>query len=123
MAIRCTIDGRVLLFEAVGEYQLPGVKRALDTAIASPDLQAPMCMLADARDSVANPSFDEIQETASYLVSIREQFQPIWILVVRGSLRFGLARMLSVFTGEAGIELMVQRDFDEGLRVARECAA
>jgi len=49
MAIRWMIDGRVLLFEAVGEYRLPDVRSALDATIASPDFQAPMCMLADAR--------------------------------------------------------------------------
>jgi hypothetical protein len=123
MPIRWTIEKRVVLLTAEGEYHLTGVRSALDSAIASPAFQAPMCMLADARESDANPSIDEVQETARYLASIRDQFRPTWVLVVRGSLRYGLARMLSAFTAQAEIELVVQRDFEEGWRIAREVAA
>ena len=123
MPIRCSIQDGVLLVTAEGRYDLDDVRSALDAAIASPEFRAPMCLLADARDSDANPSVDEIQQTAIYLGSIRSRFRPTWILVVRGSLRFGLARMLSVFTGEAGIELRVHRDLDEGWREPREHAA
>ena len=123
MPIRWSIEGRILLFAAEGEYELDDVRAALDAAIAAPEFEAPMCMLADARASEANPSVDQIQQTASYLATIRESFLPVWVLVVRGSLRYGLARMLSVFAGEFGIQLAVHRDLDEGWREARRAAA
>ncbi len=123
MGIHCAIEGRVLFFTAEGEYGLADVREALDRAIASPEFRGPLCLFADARESTSNPSAAEVTDTALYLASIREHFLPTWILVVRGSLRFGLARMLSVFTQRHGIDLRVHRDFEEGRREALELAA
>ncbi len=123
MPISCTIRDRVLLVAAEGEYGLADVREALDAAIASPEFESPMVLFADARESASNPSASEVSQTASYLASIRHHFAPTWVLVVRGSLRFGLARMLSIFTASHGIDLRVYRDLDEGWRVVRELAA
>ncbi len=123
MPFHCTIENRVLLVTAEGEYGLEDVREALDAAIASPEFQAPMFLFADARESQSNPSASEVSQTASYLSSVREHFAPVWVLVVRGSLRYGLARMLSVFTASDGIDLRVYRDLEEGRRLVRELAA
>ena len=92
MGINYAIEDGLLLVTAEGEYGLRDVQEALDAAIASPGFEAPMCLCADATLSKANPSASEVAETAHYLGSIREHFMPTWILVVRGSLRYGLAR-------------------------------
>jgi hypothetical protein len=123
MAISCAHQGGILRVDAEGEYGLADIRSALDAVIASPDFRAPMCVLADARRSLANPSADEVRRTAAYLGSIREHFLPTWIVVVQGSLRFGLARMLSAFARRYEIELLVHREFEEAERRARELAA
>ncbi len=123
LPIRWEIQGRLLLFTAEGDYHLSDVRLALDAAIASPEFHAPMCLFADARESTANPSAIEVRETAAYLGRIRDQFLPSWFLVVRGSLRYGLARMLGVFAEQYGIDLQVHRDVEEGRRAAEELAA
>lgn len=123
MGISYAIEDNLLLLTAEGEYGLQDLQEVLGAAIASPGFEAPMCVCADATGSKANPSASEIAETAYYLGSIREHFMPTWILVVRGSLRYGLARMLSVFTSQHGIDLRVYRDIDEGRSLARELTA
>ncbi|MDJ0848856.1 MAG: hypothetical protein QNK04_10800 [Myxococcota bacterium] len=123
MPFRCVVKGRVLFVIAEGEYGLADVREALDAAIASPDFEAPMILFADARESTANPSAAEVSQTARYLATIRQHFGPTWVLVVRGTLRYGLARMLSIFTSSSGIDLRVHRDLEEGWRIVRELAA
>ncbi len=64
--------------------------------------QTRLPVLVDARQSRANPPFDEMVQTAMFSQSIAEDIGPRIALVVEGALRYGLARMLSSLAGTDG---------------------
>ena len=85
---------------AAGEYTYEDVVDAFEAAIEHAGTRLPV--LVDARQSKANPPFDEMVQTAMFSQSIADDIGPRIALVVEGALRYGLARMLSSLAGTDG---------------------
>lgn len=95
-----TVHERHIHMVAAGEYSYEDVVDAFESAIEQAGTRLPV--LVDARQSKANPPFDEMMQTAMFSQSIADDIGPRIALVVEGALRYGLARMLSALAGTDG---------------------
>jgi len=110
--------GRIRII-ADGLYTYSEVVSAFTAAIDAAPARMPV--LVDARGSRVNPPLQEIRDTARFADSISDGIGPRIALVVEGTLRFGLARMLATFGSTRGdLDYQAFRDHEEAERWLRE---
>ncbi len=105
-------DGVVLTVVAEGCYTLGEVKAVIEAATADAPVHRDCCMLMDIRRSEAHPSVDDIRDFADFLGDLPSHVVARSAWLVSADVRFGLARMLSVYANEKGITIQVFRDLD-----------
>ncbi len=103
-------EGETLFIVAEGKYSLAEVQTAITSALRESKSTRDCCLLMDIRRSEAVFSSDELRSFAKFLASLPIPIAKRAAWVVSADLRFGLARMLSVFAEDAGLELRVFRD-------------
>lgn len=94
MPIRSFVEPTRIHVVAEGDHTFAEVVSAFETAIAAAPRRLPV--LVDARESTANPPFEELRSTALFADRIADKIGPRIAIVVTGTLRYGLARMLSM---------------------------
>ena len=103
-------EGETLFIVAEGKYSIAEVQTAISAALKeSKDIRG-CCLHMDIRRSEAVFSSDELRSFAKFLASLPIPIAKRAAWVVSADLRFGLARMLSVFAENEGLELRVFRD-------------
>ena len=105
-------DGILLSVVAEGPYTLAEVKAVIGAATADAPPDRDCCLLMDIRRSEANPSPDDIRDFAEFLGNLPTHVAARSAWLVSEDLRFGLARMLSVYAEERGITIQVFRELD-----------
>ena len=113
MSVTYFIKDGVVIFVPAGQYGLDDLKAAYDAALSDPGFVTPMQIFVDARESRVNPPIEELRESAKFFGSMRPHFCEPWVIVVSEPLRYGLARMLSVFVEAYGLNIQVFRDTEE----------
>ena len=103
-------EGETLFIVAEGKYSLAEVQTAITSALRESKSTRDCCLLMDIRRSEAVFSSDELRSFAKFLASLPIPIAKRAAWVVSADLRFGLARMLSVFAENEGLELRVFRD-------------
>ncbi len=112
MAISYVLEPDFARIRAEGHYTYQEVVAAFLALVAEADRRLPI--LLDARESLANPDLGEMRLTAEFADSIAPQIGPRIALVVEGTLRFGLARMLAALgSREDRLEYRAFRDLVE----------
>jgi hypothetical protein len=111
MPVSSFVEPRRIRIVAEGEYSFEEVVCAFETAIAAAPRRLPV--LVDARESRANPPYEELRSTALFAERIADRIGPKIAIVVEGALRYGLARMLSMLGSVDGpLEYGTFRDME-----------
>ena len=103
-------EDQTLFIVAEGKYSLAEVQTAISAALQESKGIRDCCLHMDIRRSEAVFSSDELRSFAKFLASLPIPIAKRAAWVVSADLRFGLARMLSVFAESEGLELRVFRD-------------
>ena len=103
-------EGETLFIVAEGKYSLAEVQTAISAALKESKGIRDCCLHMDIRRSEAAFSADELRSFAKFLALLPIPIAKRAAWVVSADLRFGLARMLSVFAENEGLELRVFRD-------------
>ena len=103
-------DGVTLGIIAEGPYTLGEVQAVIRAGTADSPEGRDCCLLMDIRRSESTPSPDDLMEFAEFLscLPVHVAARSAWL--VSADLRFGLARMLSVYAEEKGITIRVFRE-------------
>ncbi len=105
-------DGVLLTVVAEGRYTLGEIKAVIEAATSDAPALRDCCLLMDIRGSEALPSAQEVRDFAEFLGDLPTNVVARSAWLVSTDVRFGLARMLSVYAGEKGITIQVFRDLD-----------
>ena len=105
-------DGVVLSVVAEGVYTLAEVKAVIAAGTADAPPGRDCCLLMDIRRSGALPSTIDLKDFAEFLGDLPKHVAARSAWLVSEDLRFGLARMLSVYAEERGITIRVFRESD-----------
>ena len=103
-------EGDILFVVAEGKYSLAEVQTVITSALKESKGIRDCCLLMDIRRSEAVFSPEELRSFAEFLAALPIPIAKRAAWVVSADLRFGLARMLSVFAESEGLELRVFRD-------------
>ena len=103
-------EGETLFIVAEGKYSLAEVQTTTSDALKASKCIRDCCLHMDIRRSEAVFSSDELRSFAKFLASLPVPIAKRAAWVVSADLRFGLARMLSAFAEDEGLELRVFRD-------------
>ena len=103
-------ENETLFIVAEGKYSLAEVQTAISAALQESKGIRDCCLHMDIRRSEAVFSSDELRSFAKFLASLPIPIAKRAAWVVSADLRFGLARMLSAFAENEGLELRVFRD-------------
>ena len=112
MPLEYRVEPDLLVVVAKEEYDFAEVRDVFERAIRDPALRKPASVLIDARDSRQNPPVSEMEATARFAHGLRPSIGPRIAVVVSGSLRYGLGRMLALLTEPSGYDMQVFRDLD-----------
>ena len=105
-------DGVTLTIVAEGRYTLGEIKAVIEAATRDAPAHRDCCLLMDIRHSDALPSVDDLRDFAEFLGDLPTHVVSRSAWLVSADVRFGLARMLSVYAEEKGITIQVFRDLD-----------
>jgi hypothetical protein len=109
------LEPKCIRIVAEGEHSYEEVVSAFEAAIREAGER--QVVLVDARASLANPSHQEMRATASFGRRIAHAIGPRVALVVSGTLRYGLARMLSTLGNLLGeLEYEAFHDLEQAER-------
>jgi hypothetical protein len=104
------VRGALLWIVVDGDYDDAELHAAWQRAFADPAFRDGMPALIDSRKSLANPSRELLVERAEFLAGLRTRIGPRCAFLVADALRYGLARMVAVFTEQSGLEIRVFED-------------
>jgi hypothetical protein len=88
-----TIDGSLLVIKAEGKYSSDDIRATFTAALSDPKLPPKARLLIDARESLANPTVNEMEARLALLRSLRPRMAPFCAMGVTTPLHWGLARM------------------------------
>lgn len=111
MPVQSFVEPERIRIVAEGAHSFADVVLAFEAAIAVAPRR--LSVLVDARLSTANPPYEELRSTALFADRISDRIGPRVALVVEGTLRYGLARMLSMLGSvNSPLEYATFRDMD-----------
>ena len=87
------IDGSLVVIRADGKYTSDDIRATFNAALSDPKLPPKARLLIDARESLANPTINEMEARLALLRSLRPRIAPFCAIVVTTPLHWGLARM------------------------------
>jgi Ni,Fe-hydrogenase I small subunit len=112
MPYRYTIDSDARLVTVVGEglADLGVTGTFMRTLLADREYRPDLDLLVDARTLDYTPTLHEAQEIRTMLHDVRESYRGRIAVVVDGTVRFGMARMVSTLVEPSGIRMEAFRD-------------
>lgn len=113
MPISYQISGKTIRVTLSGKNETDDIRQVVARILSDPAFADDLHLLLDSRESTANPSVAQIRARAVLLKSVVED-RPVRIaFLVSGTLRYGLARMFSVYAQMEGLNIEVFKDIDE----------
>jgi hypothetical protein len=96
-----------------GQYSYGEIEQASSRILNDPAFTDDMNLLLDARQVAVNPTLAEVKARAMFLKSVIQKRPGKIIIVVSDTLRYGLARMLSIYARIEGVKVEVFRDIEQ----------
>ena len=114
MPYRYVIDPAARLITVVGEgpADLAATEAIMRGLPADPAHRADFDALVDARSLDYTPTFHEAQQIRSVFHEVRDAYRGRIAVVVSGTVRFGVTRMVSQLVEASGIRMEAFRDLE-----------
>lgn len=94
--------------------------RFLDGILADPDFRPGFGLISDRRSMQATPPSGYARDMADRIVARQDRLRGShWAMVVNSTVSSGLGRLIELSIEDAGLEMRVFNDYDEGLRWVR----
>jgi hypothetical protein len=117
MPITWNIEGATLSLVLEGASELTEIKTVFRSAFSDARLRPGVALLIDERRSTANPTADEKRARVAWIASLRPNIGARVALVTAADpLRYGIARMASVFFETEGMVAEVFTEADDAKR-------
>lgn len=93
----------------------------LDSILADPAFRPGFCLISDRRNMQSTPPAGYARDLADRIVARRDRLKGArWAIVVNSTVSYGLGRLIELSIEDAGVEMHVFNDYEEGLRWIRE---
>jgi hypothetical protein len=115
MPVTYRFDATIVIITLSGEYSMEDIRTTILSALADAQCPTSPCILMDLSESrsIYNRSKEDVKVLSHSLASLAARFNNRIALVAPDDLPYGLMRMGSVFSAEAGFEPEVFRTYAE----------
>ena len=95
--------------------------RFLDGILADPTFRPGFCLISDRRNMQTTPPAGYARDMADRIVARQDLLRGArWAMVVNSTVSYGLGRLIELSIEDAGVEMRVFHDYEEGLSWIRE---